>query len=186
VHVETVQDLALAVDAGAHEAAHLPAYNLRFAKDETASRIPDQLIAKMAETGFVTTTTTHVSARRNYSPEDYKIVADRQADNLSRMYAAGAPIAVGSDTFFETVSNEIETLRSFDIFTDSQLLRLWVETPKLSIFPERAIGSLAPGYEASFLAMSCNPAEDLACTKKIDRYHKQGVDLVLPKKDESP
>ena len=48
-HVETVQDLALVVDAGADEAAHLPAYNLRIAKDEGLATIPDDLVRKMAD-----------------------------------------------------------------------------------------------------------------------------------------
>lgn len=98
VHIETVQDLALAVDAGATEAAHLPAYDLSIAKDPERSRIPDALIAKMASQGFIVVATTNVAQGREYSEKDLKIVTDRQADNLLRMKAAGVAIAVGSDS----------------------------------------------------------------------------------------
>ncbi len=174
VHVETVSDLALAVDAGATEAAHLPAYNLSIAKDEQLSVIPDDLIKKMALQNFITVATVNVSKGRNYSDEDYKLVADRQANNLKRMYAAGAPIAIGSDTYFETALNEIKTLRAMKVFTDNELLRLWIDTPKLSIFPNRAIGTLAAGYESSFLVLDCDPSKRFECTEEIRAMYKQG------------
>jgi len=175
VHVETVQDLALAVDAGASEAAHLPAYNLKIAKDELSSKIPDALIEHMAQKQFVVVTTTNVSARRKYSPEDYELVSSRQKENLQMLYMAGVPIAIGSDTFFETVFSEIKTLRAMNTFDDQTLLRLWIETPQLSIFPNRAIGQLKTGYETSFLALECNPAIDFSCVSKISKKIKQGV-----------
>ncbi|NNE57774.1 MAG: hypothetical protein HKN36_06665 [Hellea sp.] len=177
VHIETVNDLSLAVDAGADEAAHLPAYNINYAKDKTLSAIPEALAEKMAKQKFVTVTTTTVSARRKYSDDDYKIVTDRQRDNLQKLYNAGAPIAIGSDTYFEHAYSEVETLRSIDVFSDDVILRLWIDTPRLSIFPDRAIGELAPGYEASFLALECNPLEDFDCAVKIEKAVKQGVDV---------
>lgn len=99
VHVETVQDLELAVDAGATEAAHLPGYDLAIAKDRERSRIPDSLIEKMVAQGFIVVSTINVSQGRDYSEKDLKIVTDRQADNLMRMKAAGVSIAFGSDSF---------------------------------------------------------------------------------------
>lgn len=178
VHIETAQDLALAVDAGATEAAHLPAYAIAEAGDERLSRIPDELIERMGNTGFIVVTTVNVSQGRDYDEETLKVVTDRQADNLSRMRAAGVGIAIGSDSWGQTSLNEIRTLRSLGVFSDEELLKLWVETPALSIFPGRAIGRLAPGYEASFLALDCNPVLDIECTQAIHLGIKQGATLV--------
>ena len=178
VHVETVQDLALVVDAGADEAAHLPAYNLRIAKDEGLATIPDDLVRKMADTGTVVITTTNVSQGRDYAADDLALVMQRQADNLKRMHAAGVPIAIGSDTFFQTAWDEVKTLRALEAFNDAELLTLWVETPALSIFPNRKIGVLAPGYEASFLALACNPLQDIECSQQIQLGIKQGITLI--------
>jgi len=177
VHLETVQDLALAVDAGATEAGHLPAYDFSIAKDPERSRIPDTLIATMAERGFIVVATTNVSRGREYSDDDLKIVTDRQADNLRRMKAAGVPIAVGSDSYFQTAWNEIQSLKDLDVFTDDELLALWFRTPALSIFPGRAIGALEPGYEASFLALDCDPSSNIACANEIRYRVKNGQRL---------
>lgn len=177
VHVETVQDLALAVDAGATEAAHLPAYDLAIAKDPKRSQIPDALIEKMAAQGFIVVATVNVTQGREYSEEDLKIVTDRQADNLTRMKAAGVSIAVGSDSYFQTAWNEIQSLKALGVFTDEELLALWVRTPALSIFPGRAIGTLEPGYEASFLTLNCDPTLEIACATRIAHRVKGGLVL---------
>ncbi len=177
VHVETVQDLALAVDAGATEAGHLPAYDLSIAEDPERSRIPDALIDQMAAQGFIVVATTNVSQGREYSGEDLEIVMDQQADNLRRMTAAGVPIAVGSDSYFQTAWNEIQSLKALSVFTDEELLALWVRTPALSIFPGRAIGALEPGYEASFLALDCSPSSNIACAIEIRHRVKNGARL---------
>lgn len=177
VHLETVQDLALAVDAGATEAAHLPAYDLAIAKDPERSTIPDALIEKMATNGFIVVATANVSQGREYGAEEVGIVTDRQSDNLRRMKAAGVPIAIGSDSYFQTAWNEIQSLQALDVFTDEELLALWIRTPALSIFPGRAIGLLEPGYEASFLALDCNPAATIACAIEIRQQVKSGQPL---------
>ena len=174
VHLETVQDLALAVDAGATEAAHLPAYDLAIAKDPERSRIPNALIDKMATQGFIVVATTNVSQGREYGEQDLEIVTDRQADNLNRMKAAGVPIAIGSDSYFQTAWNEIQSLKMLDVFDDEELFTLWVRTPALSIFPRRAIGALEPGYEASFLVLECNPTVEIACALEIRQRVKNG------------
>lgn len=182
VHLETVQDLALAVDAGATEAAHLPAYDLPIAKDPERSRIPDALIDKMAAQDFIVVATTNVSRGREYSEDDLRTVTDRQADNLSRMKAAGVSIAVGSDSYFQTAWNEIESLKALEVFSDEELLSLWIRTPALTIFPARAIGALEPGYEASFLTLDCDPTSNIDCAIKI-RHRVKGGQLLEDRVD---
>ncbi len=59
----------------------------------------------------------------------------------------------------------------------AQLLRLWVETAPVSIFPNRAIGKVQPGYEASFMALECDPTEDFDCVEKIEMRIKEGTVL---------
>jgi len=180
VHIETVKDLALAVDAGADEAAHLPAYNVKYARDDELSVISDELAEKMAANDFVTITTTAVVLMAQYPSEDKEAVTSRQRTNLRKLFEAGAPLSIGSDSFMGNAYTEVENMRNLDVFEDNVMLKLWVDTPGISIFPDRAIGVLAPGYEASFLALECNPLEDFDCTIKIDLAVKQGVDLTAP------
>jgi len=51
-----------------------------------------------------------------------------------------------------------------------------VATPK-DIFPDRKLGELKPGYEASFLVLSADPLKDWSATGKIQGRWKQGVRL---------
>jgi len=51
--------------------------------------------------------------------------------------------------------------------TPCQLLLMWTETTAATIFPERKVGRLADGYEASFLVLDGNPLDDLAKTGRI-------------------
>lgn len=61
VHLETASDLALAVEAGADEAAHLPGYAFFYDLERESFCIPNALANKMEKLGFVIVTTTVVS-----------------------------------------------------------------------------------------------------------------------------
>jgi imidazolonepropionase-like amidohydrolase len=55
---------------------------------------------------------------------------------------------------------------------------MWaVQTPQ-AIFPERRIGRLDEGYEASFLVLNGNPVEDWSAMRRIRLRVKRGN--VLP------
>lgn len=176
VHVETVADLALAVQAGATETGHLPGYAFHYGLAQSDFRISTELATMMAEKAFITVTTTVISEPRyKDKPEILAKVFAQQAENLATLKIAGAPIAIGSDSFTQTSLDEIKSLRKFNVFTDEELLRLWVNTPSLSIFPDRAIGALEPDFEASFIALDCNPIDTLDCVENIGLAVKQGI-----------
>lgn len=59
------------------------------------------------------------------------------------------------------------------------LLKMWSETTPRTIFPNRKIGALSDGHEASFLALEGNPVADLNNVRKIKWRFKQGVLLEL-------
>jgi hypothetical protein len=85
----------------------------------------------------------------------------------------GVPIAVGPDLFEDAVS-EAFYLERLGVFDDRTLLVMWSQTTPQLIFPKRHIGRLAPGYEASLLALSCDPTADFECTRRITLRMKQG------------
>ena len=181
MHVETAEDLALAVDAGADEAAHLPGYAWAEKLDARAYRIGADLARKMADRGFVVVTTTVVT--EGGPPATPEAAARRreiqalQVENLRKLHAAGVPLAIGSDSYAKTALDEAGHLRKLGAFADADLLKIWVETAPRSIFPERAIGRLAPGFEASFLALDADPTVDFAAVERIRIRVKQGVVL---------
>ena len=177
VHLESTADLKLAVDAGADESAHL----VNRKKDtafEQDGLIPDELVESIAQQGLVTVTTTRITTLQyGDKPELLAQIQQVQKQNLRRLFEAGAPIAIGTDSFTETLSSEIETLRNMQVFSDPELLVLLMNTPRVSIFPGRAIGRFSTGHEASFIGLTCDPFEDFDCIKKITHRVKQGVDL---------
>ncbi len=104
----------------------------------------------------------------------------QHARNLQRLKDAGVRIVVGSDMpYRDTSVGEVFNLRKLGVFTNQELLRMWCETTPRSIFPERDIGRLAEGYEASFLVLEGDPIEDFEQVRNIVLRVKQGRHLVL-------
>ena len=181
VHVLTAADLALAVDAGADEAAHLPGFAHR--REPDAYRISPSLADSMAARGFVTVTTTTVTTTSLDPPLDPPALASvqsLQAENVRTLLAAGASVAIGTDGYAVPGIAEAENLVRIGAADDATALRLLVETGPISIYPRRAIGRLVPGYEASFLVLDCDPMADLGCARQIRERVKQGQALTQP------
>ena len=181
VHVYTAADYALAVEAGANEAAHMPPTFIRnsaYEKNPDLYTITQQMAEEAAAAGFVTTTTTLVNERGQMTESPrYEETRRVQAANLATLKAAGARLAVGSDRYQDTGLDEALNLATLGPFTTEEVLRLAVETPGLAIFPDRAIGTLATGWEASFVAVPCDPREDLTCIRRATHRVKQGLVL---------
>jgi imidazolonepropionase-like amidohydrolase len=98
-------------------------------------------------------------------------------NNLRLLRDAGVRIAIGSDRYRMTSAPEIPALRSLGIFSDTALIRMWsMDTPR-EIFPDRKIGSLDGGSEASFLVLDGNPLTDFSALGRIRMRMKQGVIL---------
>ena len=187
VHVDTARDWLIAMRAGANEAAHMPPQFVR--SEETADRfvITEAMAQEAAARGFTTVTTTLIA--RNYldeGDEQLALIREVQAGNIARLVAAGAPVVFGSDQYDKDGLAEAAYVLGLGVLTDAEVLRLAVETAPRSIFPRRAIGTLAPGYEASFVALRCDPAADFAaCTQDPRLLVKQGRDL-MPALSEPP
>jgi len=62
----------------------------------------------------------------------------------------------------------------------SAILKIWCEDTPRTIFPNRKLGLLAEGYEASFLVLDGDPLADFEQTKNIRLRFKQG-DFLMEK-----
>jgi imidazolonepropionase-like amidohydrolase len=54
---------------------------------------------------------------------------------------------------------------------------MWTETTARAIFPQRRIGRLQEGYEATFLALEGNPLLDWQQVRRIRFRFKQGLEV---------
>jgi imidazolonepropionase-like amidohydrolase len=168
-HVTNAADFHNAITAGVDEIAHLPLLGL--------SPIPVEDAKLAASRGIIVDTTCSAvpALPRMILPEaDLPQVLKIQSANLKILHENGVLLAVGSDNVSDSSIKEIEYLQALGMFDNLTLLKLWTETTPKSIFPQRTIGALSEGYEASFLALEGNPLEDLQNVRKIKIRFKQG------------
>jgi hypothetical protein len=179
VHIETAADFHNALQSGVDEIAHLPGYNIPTHHPMSAFEISEEDALLAGRRGvFVVTTTILTEAKIKDLAQRQKIHKN-QVRNLRLLHRHGVPIAIGSDGFEMTAAAEARHLHDLQAFDNLTLLKLWCETTPRAIFPDRKIGRLKEGYEASFLVLGGNPVADFANVGNIRRRFKQGMPLVL-------
>lgn len=173
-HIDTAADFHYAVAAGVDEIAHLPG-----ADEREIIRSKDASIAAENDTAVVTTVSLTTKIKDDF-PNYYESIMEQHASNLKRLKDAGVRILIGSDLpYRDTSVGEAFLLHELGVFTNQEILKMWSETTPRSIFPERNIGRLDEGFEASFLVIGGNPIDDLEHVKNIFLRVKQGRHLVL-------
>jgi hypothetical protein len=168
VHVETGTDFHHAVWAGADELAHMSG-------TRHPTRIDPKDAAEAARRGIVVVTTASLINRRKDDAERYHALREAQIASLKLLQQQGVKLAVGSDNFDDTSVLEAMHLRDLGLFDNLTLLKMWTETSAQTIFPDRKIGALREGYEASFLALEGDPIRDFENVRRIRLRFKQGV-----------
>lgn len=93
------------------------------------------------------------------------------------LYDQRVTLAVGSDNVADTSKEEAEHLLSLGVLDNRALLTMWTETTARAIFPQRRIGRLQEGYEATFLALEGNPLLDWQQVRRIRFRFKQGIEV---------
>lgn len=203
VHINNAADFHHAVAAGVDEIVHSGGPSF-FNTIEERVADPQALRAPaLLHRHFVEALSTSDASKRGYAPiaaEDARLAAERRivvvttlavltrapeparaalrpavAANLRLLRESGVTLVVGSDNPMDTSVLEAEQLRTLGAFDNLTLLRMWAETTPRVIFPQRLIGKLEEGYEASFLALEGNPLEDWQNVRRIKLRFKQGV-----------
>lgn len=178
-HIESAADIRIALDAGVDALAHLPYNIMGSAATITELRaISDELAQRLADTGTAVITTASLGFRQletDRPPADGAQREELLEANLLRMARAGGQLLVGSD--MNSPVPEALALHDHGPWSAAEVLRLWtVETPRW-LFPDRAIGRLAPGYEASVIGIDGDPLSDFAAVGQVVLAIKQGVVL---------
>jgi cytosine/adenosine deaminase-related metal-dependent hydrolase len=179
VHIETAADFRLAVASGVDEINHLPGYMWDAGDNGDAYRLTPQDARDAARSGVVVVTTTVVTENLNMPRARKAPIKALQTANLRLLRTAGVKLAIGSDNYMQTSRSEIDNLAAMKVFDAPTLLRLWIETPRVSIFPGRRLSCLTVGCEADFLALAADPTKDLAATRNITVAWKDGRPLIL-------
>lgn len=178
-HVETATDFHHAVAAGVDEVAHLPGF-----RGDRGNRFPDPTVYRIREAdarlagerGTVVVTT--LADFEGAAPDSVTREAHAVwTHNLSLLKRHGVPLALGSDGYDGIGVSEAFQVAALDVLSTPEVFRAWVETTPRTIFPDRKVGRLEEGWEASFLVLDGDPLEDLAATRDIHLGVKQGVIL---------
>ncbi len=168
-HVTNAADFHYAVTAGVDEIAHLPLLGLTPIAVEDA-----KLAAKRGITVITTCAIVSTLPPMILRKEDLPQVLKTQTVNLKLLRENGVALAIGSDNVTDSSVKEVEYLRGLGVFDNLTLLKMWTETTAKTIFPQRKIGEIKEGFEASFLALEGNPIKDLQNVHKIKLRFKQG------------
>jgi imidazolonepropionase-like amidohydrolase len=179
VHIETAADFRVITAAGADEAAHMPGY-----WDPTgpldAYRITDTDAAAAARAHMVVVPTASLALRRDEDAARRAAVQDMQRTNLLALKRAHVPLLIGTDQQPGDAPDEAAYLIGLGVLTPREALNALTEATPRYIFPDRRIGRLEPGYEASFLVLAGDPIRDFAASQAILRRVKQGYEIPDP------
>lgn len=188
-HIETADDFRLGLKIGVDGFAHLSGYGWDGSADG-AGRI--ELTAAdfklAAEKRVVVIPSLYIGKNRggNWDNKTGVLTPDRtrtqnilarQKRMLELMRRTGVRIALGSDSFGKTLDVELRYIYENKMLDNLTLLKIAVETTPQTIFPNRKIGRLREGYEASFLVLNGNPIENFERVKNIRLRFKQGFIL---------
>ena len=179
-HVYTAADFRAAVEAGVSQIAHMPGIGFDETLGPDAFKLGEIDARRAAEKGVsVITTLSELVEDMRVSPEVGEYFTDVVAMNYKLLRDAGVPILIGSDRFRSACDTEAVYLSELGLMDNLTLLKTWTEATPQMIFPDRKIGKLTDGYEASFLVLDGNPLDDPANLLRIGLRVKQGQILVV-------
>jgi imidazolonepropionase-like amidohydrolase len=185
-HVETVSDFEIALSHNIKYFAHMPGYGGGVGDpDLRALQIPDSILNLAGKNGVIITPT--VSFAKYYAKQwdGSKMSLDTMLlqkkynflkKQLIRFKEANIVIILGTDQGYSTLREEINDIKRIDAFSNLELLNILTQTPKI-IFPNRKIGALNDGYEATFLVLNGNPLKNIKSIENIELRVKNGITL---------
>ncbi len=189
-HIETSNDFRLGLKIGVDGFAHVPNYGWD-AKEPLKDDLTSADLKLAAKQGVIVIPTAkrgEFSAVESY--QDGKIIfnQERRAKIIERhrklfkeMVRYGVRIVFGYDNFGQTVQPEILYFAENKLFDNRTLLKIAVEDTPTAIFPNRKIGKLKDGYEASFITLKENPLTNFEAIKNVNLRFKQGTFIELKK-----
>jgi tetratricopeptide (TPR) repeat protein len=160
-HIASGFDFRIAIASGVDLIAHLPLERLTMED------------AQAAAARHVVIETTTMSHRNTYGIQDLLAI---HTENLRLLKEAEVQLALGTDSDHSVV-DEAENILKLGVLDTTALLKIATQDTALAIFPQRKIGSLADGYEASFLVLEESPLKSFSNLRKISLRVKNGHPL---------
>ncbi len=180
-HIKSAKDASLALKSGVDGFAHLPDMRpLSEVGDQYSNSVEltDIFIKEAGKKKLIVIPTVAITELNNHVSDNLLETArEIQKRQLKKLYEAGAIIALGADAWMQTSETEVFYMYEHGYFANLELLKIWCEMTPRAIFPNRKIGRLEDGFEASFVVVNENPISNFETLKSIQLVFKQGINL---------
>lgn len=171
--VENIADVRLAVKLGVDGIANLPGIVQQIDQTSAAnSELTDDDIKLLAKKQTVIIPL--FAHAQQTGPASAKMM-EMQRKTLKRMFDAGVNVCVGSDDPQRTTRLEINYWHGLGDVDYAKMLNVLCERTPRAIFPERKIGKIENGYEASFLVLDDNPVNNILKLRATKMRVKNGA-----------
>jgi hypothetical protein len=180
-HVESAIDFHNALTAGVDEINHIPGF--RVGDDVKPHAMSEFQIAEsdaeLAARHGVYVVTTLSDGGKLAPVGKFPERDELNRRNLMLLKKYHVRVALGSDSYRSDTVPEALYMQSLHVFRNRELLEIWCEDTVKTIFPQRRIGKLLEGNEASFLVLKGNPLEDFSAVQRIFVAVKHGYVIPL-------
>jgi len=165
-HVDTVADFRHALDAGVDLLAHTVGYVADSMEEWPNYALTEEDAERARRQGVVQITTAGLA--------DSEAAREIVAHNLRLLRDHDVPLAIGSDVWEQAALTERHALIRLDVFSPTELVRMWCEDSARALFPDRSIGRLAPNYEGNLILLGANPLDDVEALADVRCVIKRG------------
>lgn len=159
-HIETAGDFRLAAETGIAAVMHIPGRVPRdgHGDDDYMLTASDAALASANDMAVSVTATVSID---RLSGEQLALAQRYEQHNLRLLRDAGVRITAGADRFGASAVEELTILKATGLFSSADIIEIGTRNGAELLFPNRRIGRLEPGYEASFLMTFANPEQSL-------------------------
>lgn len=169
--VETADDLRLGLKLGVDGFSNLPGNSWDGSGDTKKFELTDadlKLLVKKKTPLVLLLSHAQAATGRAAVQEFHK-------KTLKRLLEASVNVAMGSDDTQRTLRMELNYWFSLGDLDNARTLKVLCENTPRAIFPNRKIGKIDDGYEASFLVLGDNPLSNVLKTRVSVLKVKNGV-----------
>jgi hypothetical protein len=172
-YVENMDDVKMALKMGVDGLLNLPAVAWDGVSETTKVPFSDADLKKMAKKGIaVTPLFTQLQQRGTPIAPATKLY---HGQLMQRMLSAGVNVVMGSNDPVRSIRSELNYWAALEKVAYAPLIKALCETTPQMIYPDRKIGKIEQGFEASFLVLGDNPLSNLQKLRVIDFKVKNGV-----------
>ena len=171
--VESGNDVKAGLKVGVDGFSNLPGHNWDGSGDPSRFEISNDDMKKMIKKNIpIATLLAH-----GQSVASRPAVKEFQSKMLARLLENGVNLIIASDDPQRTVRGEFGYLANLAKQNSAYLIKIACENTPAAIFPNRKVGKIKEGYEASFLVLTDDPFSNILKIRSTAFKVKNGVPL---------